>query len=231
MRFFTLLVIMIAGDGIGIKMVKIKNEGMFLLRSVFVFLNVCLLFQSACIAGNIEKNDVVTIKIITPIDSQEEIDSFKQWMYARLQVFADERKDFLITKDTMLATHSIAVYIDSILLINYQQYKNSMETVDSITSVTTQVYSKMQSNIFLRGYAKNALPLGIIFSESYENSAHPKMYVRVEIVDQNGRVVKKRKNEIESISTVAVNERQQLKDLFGILRTFVQDKNPYFKIK
>ena len=192
---------------------------------VIIILFAALQFNNTCIAKSKDKIDLVAIQIVTPVQAPEEITKFEEWLYARLQVFSNERKDFTVSKDSSVFTHLIKVYIDSIVLVNFKNYQNELSIVDSITSKST----KIALNPFLVSKATSTI-LGIIISESYDFAAHPIMYMRTEIVDKNGRITNKKKKDIESISTIAVSEVQQLKDLFGILKVFVQKVNPYLHL-
>lgn len=178
-----------------------------------------------CFARSAKKNDSVCVKVITQVKAPDELQKFEKWFNERLQAFADEKKDFTVTIDSTQAIHTINVYIDSVVLVEFQKYKENLQSVDSVTAVSARI----TGNPLLMSLESNAVQ-GFIIHKSYESSSHPVMYARITIVDKTGKLSLKKKKELESISTVPVDEKQQISELFGILKVFVEDNIPYLNL-
>jgi hypothetical protein len=195
-----------------------KNRVLYLICTIFVF----SLFQSAYSAKSSKKKDLVTLHVITSVDAPEEIATFKECFFSRMLLISEEKKNFSVSNDTTLFTRAIKVYIDSILIVNLQKYKSEISNADSVISVS----SNINTNRLLSSSRSNIIQ-GIIQSATYLAADHPIMYIRTEIVDNNGKIRTKEEEELESISTVAVAEKQQLKDLFAVLKGFMMDNISY----
>jgi hypothetical protein len=198
----------------------IKKSLISIFVSVFMLHTISLAKKNSTI-------DEVSVNVITQSLDSMDIESLKGWIYSRLEIFSDEKKDFKVSKNHIY-THVVKIYIDSIILIDYLKYSKQLDVADSVSSVTWQIEEKMRfinnANIYSNSVTET------VIKRAYKSVEHPVMYVRLEIVDVNGKISFKTKEELKSSSPVPVNEQKQVKDLLGILKSYLQDKIPYLHL-
>jgi hypothetical protein len=170
---------------------------------------------------------------------------FNSWVLNRLKVFATEKKDFTVDTTRILGTkeipkgvtHVITISIDSLNLISFKKYKQDYAAVDSVVSRVDMVFDKINKVDQIvnlsdwSGSYSNNIPV-YIFHAALDRLPRPTLFFTISVRDvKTGATVWNYSKEIIIESVKPIPEDEQLGQMLAILKSTVEQKVTFFKMK
>jgi hypothetical protein len=191
-----------------------------------------------------EKNSTVGIKIINTWVPKSQINILESDIYELLDLFAKERKDFQVSRDSNDVSHIIEIKIDSVWLVIEYSYKKKHKKVDSLVTRKEQQVANTAPLLDAgrgMGGALAAASYGVSLRNRIltmqsrdmmkKNLMRPYMIATIILKNVKTNAITMQSSErIEAESYVPVSEGEQLKQLLHILKQTVRDRVPYFKV-